>query len=255
MIIKFIIYILAGLAAGAVTGLTGLAAAVVITPALTVLCGMDGYQAVTVALACSAVTSAAAAYNCGRQGHIQLKKTPLLLITAAVFAIGGCWLGQKIPHESLGVICVYLMPLMGLKLLFMPQTNLQAMRSLQPTKAILLETVLIGAVIGLLAGFIGVGSSELLVTTLTIVLCYDIRHSTGTGLLLMAVLSLAGCVGHICLGGWPDTTALVMCVFAGFIGTAFSAKPATRLTTGEINRTAGYSLLIVGIILLVLNYI
>ena len=46
----YIIYILAGLGAGIVTGLAGLSAAVIITPMLVSLCGWASYDAVTVAL-------------------------------------------------------------------------------------------------------------------------------------------------------------------------------------------------------------
>ena len=46
---EYIFYLLAGLGAGAVTGLAGLSAAVVITPILVSLCGWASYDAVTVA--------------------------------------------------------------------------------------------------------------------------------------------------------------------------------------------------------------
>ena len=47
-IAQCILYILAGLGAGIVTGLAGLSAAVVITPVLVSLCGWASYDAVTV---------------------------------------------------------------------------------------------------------------------------------------------------------------------------------------------------------------
>lgn len=46
----YLIYILAGLGAGIVTGLAGLSAAVIITPMLVSLCGWQSYDAVSVAL-------------------------------------------------------------------------------------------------------------------------------------------------------------------------------------------------------------
>ena len=46
----YIIYVLAGLGAGIVTGLAGLSAAVIITPMLVSLCGWASYDTVTVAL-------------------------------------------------------------------------------------------------------------------------------------------------------------------------------------------------------------
>lgn len=53
----YFLYMLAGLGAGAITGLAGLSAAVIITPVLVSLCGWQSYDAVTVALASDILAS------------------------------------------------------------------------------------------------------------------------------------------------------------------------------------------------------
>lgn len=60
---EWIIYIIAGLGAGVVTGLAGLSAAVIITPLLVSACGWDSYDAVTVALASDVLASMLTAYT------------------------------------------------------------------------------------------------------------------------------------------------------------------------------------------------
>jgi len=59
----YVIYVIAGLGAGVVTGLAGLSAAVVITPLLVSLCGWQSYDAVTVALASDVLASLLTAYT------------------------------------------------------------------------------------------------------------------------------------------------------------------------------------------------
>ena len=59
----YLIYIIAGLGAGVVTGLAGLSAAVVITPLLVSTCGWDSYDATTIALAADVLASLLTAYT------------------------------------------------------------------------------------------------------------------------------------------------------------------------------------------------
>ena len=59
----YLIYVIAGLGAGVVTGLAGLSAAVVITPLLVGMCGWHGYEAVTVALAADVLASLFSSYT------------------------------------------------------------------------------------------------------------------------------------------------------------------------------------------------
>ena len=72
--ILYVVYVLAGLGAGVVTGLAGLSAAVVITPLLTSLCGWASYDAVTVALAADVLASMLTAYTYYKNKNIDLKK-------------------------------------------------------------------------------------------------------------------------------------------------------------------------------------
>ena len=66
----WIVYILAGLGAGIVTGLAGLSAAVVITPLLVSVCGWASYDAVTVALASDVLASLLSSYTYAKSKNI-----------------------------------------------------------------------------------------------------------------------------------------------------------------------------------------
>ena len=80
----YFVYILAGLGAGIVTGLAGLSAAVIITPLLVGVCGWDGYDAVTVALASDVLASLLTSYTYARNRNIDIKRGLLVGVIALI---------------------------------------------------------------------------------------------------------------------------------------------------------------------------
>ena len=87
----YVIYILAGLGAGVVTGLAGLSAAVIITPMLVSLCGWASYDAVTVALASDVLASLLSAYTYYKNKNIDLRRGGLVTVTAFLGTIAGSY--------------------------------------------------------------------------------------------------------------------------------------------------------------------
>ena len=255
MIFNIVIYILAGLGAGVLTGFCGISAAVVITPALVSLCGFDAYQAVGIAMASDVIASAATACSFGRHGNLRIKDALILMAVVLVFTFVGSWLGDVIPHKALGTIAVVATPILGLKFLFLPQTSLNRLLGNQSKRELIVETLFIGAGIGIIAGFAGAGGGEMLLFALTTILAYEIKEAIGTGVFIMAFIALVGCISHIYIGGWPDTTALVICIIGNFTGAIFAARIANKLTNATLNRIIGIFLVGVGLIMLVAHFV
>jgi uncharacterized membrane protein YfcA len=255
MVFNIIIYILAGLAAGVLTGFSGISAAVVVTPALVSMCGFDAYEAVGIAMASDVIASAATAYSYGRHGNLRVKDALLLMAAVLGFTFVGSWLGDQIPHEALGTISVLLTPLMGLKFLIFPQTSLSRLLGQQSKQELLIETLFIGAAIGTICGFSGAGGGEMLLFALTTILCYEVKEAVGTGVFIMAFVALVGCVSHIYIGGWPDTTAFVICILGNFTGAVFAARIANKVSSATLNKIIGVFLTGVGVIMAVANFI
>lgn len=255
MVFNIIIYILAGLAAGVLTGFSGISAAVVVTPALVSLCGFDAYQAVGVAMASDVIASAATAYSYGKHGHLRIKEALVLMVVVLCFTFVGSWLGSLIPHEALGTISVLLTPLMGLKFLFLPQTSLNQLLGRQSKRELIIETLTIGAAIGTIAGFAGAGGGEMLLFALTTILSYEVKDGVGTGVFIMTFISLVGCVSHIYIGGWPDMTAFVICILGNFTGAVFASRIANKVSSATLNRIIGIFLTGVGVIMLIAHFV
>ena len=255
MVSNTIVYILAGLAAGVLTGFCGISAAVVVTPALVSLCGFDAYQAVGVAMASDVIASLATAYNYGRHGNVRLREALILMAVVLSFTFVGSWLGDLIPHTTLGTISVIITPFLGLKFLLFPTTSLSRLFGEQTRREIIIETLFIGAGIGIIAGFAGAGGGEMLLFALTTILGYKIKEAVGTGVFIMAFIALVGCVSHIYIGGWPDMSAFVICILGNFIGALFAARIANRMTNAALNKIIGIFLFTVGVIMVLAHFL
>lgn len=255
MVLKIIVYIIAGLGAGVLTGFCGISAAVIVTPALVSMCGFDAYQAVGVAMASDVIASAATAYSYGRHGNVRIKDALILMAVVLAFTFVGSWLGDLIPHRALGTISVFITPLMGLKFLFLPTTNLGNILGEQSKRELIIETLFVGAGIGIIAGFAGAGGGEMLLFALTTLLAYEVKEAVGTGVFIMAFVALVGCVSHIYIGGWPDMTAFVICIIGNFAGAVFAARIANKLTSATLNRIIGIFLVTSGLIMLIAHFV
>ena len=122
----YIVYVIAGLGAGIVTGLAGLSAAVVITPLLVSLCHWTGYDAVTVALASDVLASLLSAYTYYKNRNIDVKRGLLVTLTAFLGTVVGSWCGclfSQAQPDGLGYLSMLTTVFLGIKFLIKPMTS------------------------------------------------------------------------------------------------------------------------------------
>ncbi len=176
------------------------------------------------------------------------------MISVLGFTLFGSWLGNIIPHETLGDISVVLTPLMGAKFLFFPQTNMGNIFGEQGKKQVVRLSLISGAVIGSVAGFVGAGGGEMMLIVLSTLLCYEVKESVGTGVFIMTFVAFVGCASHIYLGGWPNMTAFIICIIGNATGAIAAARIANRMKSSTLNRIIGIMLVASGVIMFVANF-
>ena len=93
---SYLIYTIAGLGAGIVTGLAGLSAASVISPILITLLNFDPFMAIGISLSSDVLASALSAATYAKNKHIDVKGGLWLLLPAMVLTVVGCFLGYSI---------------------------------------------------------------------------------------------------------------------------------------------------------------
>ena len=248
----YLIYILAGLGAGVVTGLAGLSAAVVITPMLVSLCGWASYDAVTVALASDVFASLLSAYTYYKNKNIDIKRGSLVTITAFLGTVIGSYCGYLFSQQSpdgLGYISMLTTIFLGIKFLIKPVTGGKdaSSASAQSMRKTALA-MLLGCGIGWVCGFTGSGGGILMLTVFTLVLGYNLKVAVGTSTMIMSLVALTGAISHVSMGAeifpLPMLTVMAFCL----IGAVVSAKFANKCEIRKLNRIVGMVLLLLGII-------
>lgn len=247
----WIVYILAGLGAGVVTGLAGLSAAVVITPMLVGICGWDSYDAVTVALAADVLASMLSAYTYYKNKNIDIRRGVLVGFTAFLGSIVGSYCGylfNEAQPGGLGMIAMLTTIFLGIKFLAKPISGGVDAKSGQMSSGKTALAMFLGLGIGWVCGFTGSGGGVLMLTVFTLVLGYNLKVAVGTSTMIMTLVALTGAISHVSMGATIFPVPMVIVVLTCLFGAWVSAKFANKCEIVKLNRTIGIVLMILGII-------
>ncbi|MDD7280840.1 sulfite exporter TauE/SafE family protein [Floccifex sp.] len=250
---EYIVYILAGLGAGTVTGLAGLSAAVVITPMLVSLCGWESYNAVTVALAADVLASLLSAYTYYKNKNIDIRRGLLVMLTAFAGTVIGSYVGylfSQAQPDGLGYISMLTTIFLGIKFILKPvaggNDDVGSSKSIKDKFKTVLAMFL-GLFIGFVCGFTGSGGGILMLTVFTLVLGYNLKIAVGTSTLIMSAVALTGTISHISMGAEIFALPMLIVVAACLLGAIVSSKFANKCEIKKLNRVVGVVLLILGV--------
>ena len=255
MPLKILIYIIAGLGAGIGTGLAGLSAAAVISPMLITFLDFDPYEAVGIALASDVLASAISAYTYGKNKNLDIKNGLIMLVTVLVFTVLGSFAASKMPGTTMGSFSVITTTLLGVKFIIRPVMNTKEKQESKSLRTKIIQSLLCGAVIGMICGFIGAGGGMMMLLILTSVLGYELKTAVGTSVFIMAFTALTGAVSHFTLGGAPDGLALLVCIAATLTGARVSALFANKARPETLNRVTGIVLAGLGVAMILVKFI
>ena len=90
---------------------------------------------------------------------------------------------------------------------------------------------------------------------LTSILGYDLKTAVGTSVMIMSMTAFTGAVSHMALGGMPDLMGLVICVLATLVGSWGMSIFAIKRKPKTLNRLTGVGLTILGVTMLVFNFV
>ena len=255
MIEKIIVCFIAGLGAGLGTGFAGMSAAAVITPMLVTFLGMPAYEAVGIALASDVLASAVSAYTYGKNKNLDIRNGLVMMGTVLVFTLFGSYIASLVPNTTMGSFSVFMTLLLGIKFIVKPvMTTKEAMNAVSPKKRIV-QSVICGTVIGFICGFIGAGGGMMMLLILTGVLGYELKTAVGTSVFIMAFTAFTGSVSHFAIGGKPDVWSLLLCVAFTLLWARIAAIFANKASAATLNRATGVVLVVLGIVILTVNFI
>jgi uncharacterized membrane protein YfcA len=106
-------------------------------------------------------------------------------------------------------------------------------------------TVLVGVVIGTLTGFLGVGGGFLVVPALVLLTGMPMKRAVGTSLLVIALNSAAGLVGHLGEGAL-DLGQTAAFTVAALLGALAGQRLAARWSAARLRRSFAAFVMVVG---------
>ena len=252
--IKLIVCIIAGLGAGIGTGLAGLSAAAVISPMLITFLDFPAYEAVGISLASDVLASAVSAYTYGKNKHLDVKNGLIMLCAVLVFTVVGSYAAGLLPNTTMGSFSVFMTFLLGIKFIIRPVMATQEARADRSKAKMALQSVLCGALVGFICGFVGAGGGMMMLLVLTSVLGYELKTAVGTSVFIMSFTAFTGAVSHMAIGGLPDLSALVLCILATLIGAQSSALFANKASPTVLNRITGVVLTVLGAAMMLIRF-
>ncbi|MFI3228929.1 MAG: sulfite exporter TauE/SafE family protein [Bacillota bacterium] len=255
--LEVVVCIFAGIGAGIGTGFAGLSAAAFISPMLVVFLGYDAYSAVGIALISDVLASAVSAITYGRQKNIDLKNGLLMMVLVIIFTLVGSYVGSLMPTSTLGGFSLAMTVILGVKFILKPIQGADELgEKKQRTKAQQLTLVFIfSIIIGMFCGVVGAGGGMMMLLVLTSVMHYDLKKAVGTSVMIMTLTALSGALAHFAIDGAPDWGILAVCVASTLVAAQISAIIANKSKPKTLSYVTGAVLIILGIIMIIFNFI
>lgn len=255
LIYKFIICFIAGIGAGLGTGFAGMSAAAVISPMLITFLGIPAYQAVGIALASDVLASAVSTKQYWKNKNIDVKNGIVMMFSVLCFTLLGSYVASIVPNAVMGNFSTFMTLLLGIKFIIKPvMTTKEKMESVSKKKRFI-QSIICGAIIGFICGFIGAGGGMMMLLILTSVLGYELKTAVGTSVFIMTFTALTGAISHFSIGGIPDIASLIFCVLSTLLFAKIAAKFANKAEPKALNRVTGIVLSLIGSVILLVNVI
>lgn len=252
---KLLVCIIAGLGAGLGTGFAGMSAAAVISPMLITFLHMDPYLAVGIALASDVLASAASAITYGKNKNLDIKNGIIMMISVLCFTTVGSYVASKVPQTTMGNFSVFMTLLLGIKFIVKPVVAPKKQFHNATAKQKAIRSAICGSVVGFICGFVGAGGGMMMLLVLTSVLGYELKTAVGTSVFIMSATAFTGAASHFMIGGMPDMFAFVVCVISTLVFAQVAAIFANKVKAKTLNRITGVILVILGIVILSVNYL
>lgn len=253
--ITILVCFLAGAGAGVGTGFAGMSAAAVIGPMLVTFLGVPAYEAVGIGLLSDVLASAISAYTYKKSGNLDIKNSlPLMGSVLVVTVIGSC-IASMVPEQAMSGTMQVAMIFIGLRFLLKPVTTTKEQMLVVSPKERIVKSIIGGAFIGFICGFVGAGGGMMMLFVLTSFLGYQMHLAVGTSVFIMVFTALTGGISHFAIGGTPDILCTILCVSFTLLWARIAAKIANKSDAKTLNRVVGIVMIVTSIVILAVNYI
>ena len=237
------VFVLAGAAIGALTGLFGVGGSSIATPLLAVL-GVPGLLAVASPLPATIPAALGAAGPYIRRGEARPRAAGWTLLGALPAVVAGALLSELVGGRALLIASGLVLVVVGERVLRPIEPDARAAGRVRRKNRLLLVAASAG--VGLFTGLLANGGGFLLVPMYLLVFGLTMRESAGTSLLVIAILAVPTLATHWALGhiDWAVAGAFAL----GAVPSSFGASRLAQHVAGpRLRRAFGWFLIGSGI--------
>jgi uncharacterized protein len=237
-----------GFGIGLSLGLLGGGGSILTVPALVYLVGQTPQAAVTTSLAIVGANSVMGAFFHNSQGKLDWKVAFMFGSIGMLVSYLSTSISKSISSETLLIAFALLMLVVGIMLLIRRTQEEATTYQSKPLWFVLAS----GAGVGLLTGILGVGGGFLIVPALVMLVGLPVQMAVGTSLVVIAMNSAAGFLGHVGNGSLDWMVTLVF-TSAGLLGTFSGMKLSKRLSSSKLQKAFAVFVIILAVFLLIDN--
>jgi uncharacterized membrane protein YfcA len=234
-----------GFGIGLSLGLLGGGGSLLTVPALVYLVGQSPQAAVTTSLAIVGANSVVGAIFHTSHGRLDWRVALTFGAAGMLVSYLSANISRHLPSEILMVAFATLMLCIGLMLLFRRAREEATTYVPKPLSLVVAS----GAGVGLLTGILGVGGGFLVVPAFVVLLGLPVQTAVGTSLVVIAMNSLAGFLGHVGNGSFDLIITLIF-ISAGLLGTFSGMKLSRRLSSSKLQRAFAIFVIALAVFLL-----
>jgi len=234
-----------GLNAGVLGGLIGIGGGMIMIPLMVTFLGMSQHQAHGTSLFAVVFTGLVGAVTYAMHGYVNHFAAAVLAVTAGVMAIIGAQFTQRLSEKALRR--TFGLFLIAMSALMLSKPYLPPVAALSVAGWAGVTTLLIsGAVVGFLAGLMGVGGGGMMIPVLVLLMGMSQYTAQGTSLAAMVPPAVVGSWTHRRLGNVRKDVLLVL--IAGVLaGTCLGGAMAHLVPERELRILFSLVILWVGI--------
>ncbi len=240
--------ILLGGLIGLSLGMLGGGGSILTVPALVYVLGQDPHAAISASLVIVGLNALTGAWFHRRAGHVRLKSAMAFGGMGLLAAFAGARLSALLPAALLLVLFALLMLVVAILML----RGRGVGRADGDTALVWWKVAIGGLGVGFLTGFLGVGGGFLIVPALVLLLGMDMRDAVASSLVVIALNSAAGVLGHL---GENQISWLVvaMLLAGGLPGLLLGTRMASRLPVQRLRQGFAMLVIVLGATLLAIN--
>lgn len=246
IVLGYVLALLIGLS----LGLLGGGGSILTVPVLHYVLGFPVKEAIPMSLVVVGLTSGFGAISHGRAGTVHWRWALAFGPPAIVGAILGAELGLQVSART--QLTVFAIVLLGAAVSMLRGGVATTAPRSRDGKRPLLFITLVGALVGVLTGFVGVGGGFLYVPALTLLAGLTMKEAVGTSLVLIVLGSSAGLVRYF---GHLDFDWRAMALFTGiaFVGVAVGSRLVPYVSQRALKTGFAIFLLVMGALVLALG--